>query len=65
MITLTRPNGRPVLLNCDLIETIDEGEGGTVIALTTGNAVVVNEPMTVVEAKVVAFKRKIYGQPSC
>ena len=42
MITLTRLNGHPVLLNCDLIETVEEN-GETVITLTTGNAVVVRE----------------------
>jgi flagellar protein FlbD len=60
MITLTRLNGRPVMLNCDLIESIEE-DGHTVVTLTTGNAVVVRDPMTEVEAKIVAFKRKIFG----
>ncbi|MFY9719090.1 MAG: flagellar FlbD family protein [Candidatus Cybelea sp.] len=60
MITLTRLNGRPVMLNCDLIESIEE-DGHTVVTLTTGNAVVVRDPMAEVEAKIVAFKRKIFG----
>ncbi|HEY2474744.1 MAG TPA: flagellar FlbD family protein [Candidatus Cybelea sp.] len=60
MITLTRVNGQPVLLNCDLIEAIEEN-GQTVITLTTGNAVVVRDRLEEIEAKVVAFKRKIYG----
>lgn len=60
MITLTRVNGQPVMLNCDLIETIEEN-GQTVITLTTGNAVVVRDRLEEIEAKVVAFKRKIYG----
>jgi flagellar protein FlbD len=60
MITLTRANGQPVMLNCDLIESIEE-QGESVITLTTGNAVVVREPLAEIEAKVVAFKRKIYG----
>jgi flagellar protein FlbD len=60
MITLTRVNGQPVMLNCDLIESIEEN-GHTVIALTTGNAVVVCERMLEIEARIVAFKRKIYG----
>lgn len=60
MITLTRLNGQPVMLNCDLIESIEE-DGHTVVTLTTGNAVVVRDPMAEVEAKIVAFKRKIFG----
>jgi flagellar protein FlbD len=58
MITLTRLNGHPVMLNCDLIETV-EANGETVITLTTGNGVIVREPLEEIEQKVVAFKRKI------
>lgn len=58
MIALTRPNGQPVMLNCDLIESI-EANGDTIVTLTTGNVVVVREPMDEIERKVVAFKRKI------
>jgi uncharacterized protein YlzI (FlbEa/FlbD family) len=60
MITLTREHGQPVMLNCDLIESIEEN-GHTVIVLTTGNAVVVCERMPEIEAKIIAFKRKICG----
>ena len=58
MIELTRLNGHPVLLNCDLIESAEQN-GETIITLTTGNAVVVREPLDQIEEKVVAFKRKI------
>ncbi|HEY4434466.1 MAG TPA: flagellar FlbD family protein [Candidatus Cybelea sp.] len=61
MITLTRENGQPVLLNCDLIETVEEN-AKSVITLTTGNAVVVRERLHEIEAKVVEFKQKIYGR---
>jgi flagellar protein FlbD len=60
MITLTRVNGQPVMLNADLIETIEENEH-TVITLTTGNAVVVCESMAEIEMRIVAFRAKIYG----
>lgn len=60
MIVLTRPNGQPIMLNCDLIESV-EPNSETIITLTTGNAVVVREPMEEIERRVVAFKRKIYG----
>lgn len=60
MITLTRLNGRPVMLNCDLIESVEEN-GETVVTLTTGNVVVVREPMAEIERRVVAFKQSIYA----
>jgi uncharacterized protein YlzI (FlbEa/FlbD family) len=50
-----------VLLNCDLIESVEEN-GKSVITLTTGNAVVVRERLHEIEAKVVEFKQKIYGR---
>ena len=62
MITLTRLNGQPVMLNCDLIESV-EANGETVITLTTGNAVVVRDRLEEIEQKVVAFKRKISRAP--
>jgi uncharacterized protein YlzI (FlbEa/FlbD family) len=49
-----------MMLNADLIETIEEN-GHTVITLTTGNAVVVCERMPEIEARIVAFRRKIHG----
>jgi uncharacterized protein YlzI (FlbEa/FlbD family) len=60
-------NGRPVMLNCDLIESIEESpdsapdDAETIITLTTGNVVVVREPMAEIEGKVVAFKQSIYA----
>ena len=60
MIRLTRLNGQPVTVNCDLIETIEESDG-TIVALTTGNVLVVRDSMAEIEEKVVAFKRKIAG----
>jgi flagellar protein FlbD len=62
MIALTRLNGQPVMLNCDLIESIEEGDA-TIVTLTTGNAIVVLERMPEIEQKIVAFKRKISGAP--
>jgi uncharacterized protein YlzI (FlbEa/FlbD family) len=48
------------MLNCDLIESVEQN-GETIITLTTGNAVVVREPPDLIERKVVAFKRKIHA----
>jgi flagellar protein FlbD len=60
VIALTRLNGQPVMLNCDLIESVEQ-DGDTIVTLTTGNIVVVREPIEEIERKVVAFKRKIGG----
>lgn len=60
VIVLTRLNGHPVMLNCDLIESVEQN-GETIITLTTGNSVVVREPLEEIERRVVAFKHKIYG----
>jgi flagellar protein FlbD len=60
VITLTRLNGRPVMLNCDLIESVEEN-GDTIVTLTTGNVVVVREPLPEIERKVVAFRQSIYA----
>lgn len=60
VIVLTRLNGQPVMLNCDLIESVAR-DGETIITLTTGNVVVVQEPLDEIERKVVAFKRNIYA----
>jgi uncharacterized protein YlzI (FlbEa/FlbD family) len=60
MITLTRVNGQAVMLNSDLIEFIEEAEH-TVVTLTTGSAIVVCERMPEIEARIVAFRRKVCG----
>ncbi|WP_434511463.1 flagellar FlbD family protein [Desulfitobacterium sp. AusDCA] len=44
MITVTRINGKEFVLNCDLIETMEETPD-TVITLTGGNKYVVSESM--------------------
>ncbi len=61
MIVLTRLNGQPVMLNCDLIESVEEENDATVVTLTTGNAVVVSNGLEEIREKVVAFKRRIHA----
>ena len=48
------------MLNCDLIESIEETPD-TVVTLTSGNRLVVRDSMAQVQEKIVEFKRKIYG----
>lgn len=59
MIRLTRLNRSEVVINSDLIEHI-ETTPDTVITLTTGQKIVVLEPVDEVIKKVIEFKRRIY-----
>lgn len=60
MIALTRLNGHPLMLNCDLIESLEETPD-TVVTLVSGNKLVVRDKMRDVQQKIIDFKRKIYG----
>ena len=60
MIHLTRLNHLPLVLNADLIESI-EVTPDTVISLTTGQKLVVLEPAEEVVRRVVEFRRSIYS----
>ncbi len=62
MIRLRRPNGHRLILNADLIETIEASDdGSTSIVLTTGNLVVVAESPDTVREAVIAYRRAIGG----
>jgi len=60
MIHLTRLNRLPLVLNADLIESI-EVTPDTVISLTTGQKLVVLEAAEEVVRRVVEFRRAIYS----
>ena len=60
MIHLTRLNRLPLVLNADLIESI-EATPDTMISLTTGQKLVVLEPAEEVVRRVVEFRRTVYG----
>ena len=62
MIQLTRLNGQPIMVNADLIESI-ETTPDTVITLISGNKLIVRDSMDVIQGRIVEFKRKIYGPP--
>jgi uncharacterized protein YlzI (FlbEa/FlbD family) len=60
MIALTRLNGHPIIVSADLIETIESADDGTtVIVLTTGNTLAVNETPAAVGEAVITFRRRI------
>jgi flagellar protein FlbD len=63
MIQLTRLNGQPLMVNADLIETV-ESTPDTVITLVSGNKLIVRDTMDGIQQSVIDFKRKIYGPPA-
>jgi flagellar protein FlbD len=65
MIRLTRLNQTPVVVNSDLIEHI-ESTPDTVIALTTGQKILVLETADEVIGRVVEFRRAVLdGVSAC
>jgi flagellar protein FlbD len=60
VIQLTRLNGQPIMVNSDLIESV-ETTPDTVITLVSGNKLIVRDTMQTVQDRIVEFKRKIYG----
>jgi flagellar protein FlbD len=64
MIALRRLNNEPIMVNPDLIETL-EATPDTVVTLTNGNKLLVRDSMDEVREKIVEFKRRIHGpEPS-
>lgn len=58
MIELTRLNNSQIMINCDLIETVEENPD-TVITLTTGKKFVVKESRQDIRDLVISYKQKI------
>ena len=63
MIKLTRLNGQPIMVNADLIESV-ETTPDTVITHVSGNKLIVKDSMEQIQEHIVQFKRKIYGPPT-
>ncbi len=62
MITLHRRSGHPVIVNADLVETVESSaDGETVVTLTTGNVLVVEETPQAVAEAAIAYRRGIAG----
>ncbi len=57
MIHLTRLNGKPVVVNAELIETM-EATPDTILTLTTGRRIMVKEDMEEVVEKVKEYLRE-------
>ncbi len=58
MIVLHKLNGHEVVVNAELIETLEPGPQ-TVVHLATGNKVLVREKADEVVAKVVQYRRDV------
>jgi len=58
MIEVTRLNGQKIVINLDLIESMEETPD-TVITLTTGKKYVVVEKPSQIIAEIVRFKQQI------
>jgi uncharacterized protein YlzI (FlbEa/FlbD family) len=63
VIALSRPNGYPILVNPDLLETAERVDDRTLVTLTTGNVLEVTDSLEAVVDAVVAYRRRI-GSPS-
>jgi flagellar protein FlbD len=59
MIEVTRLKGSKIVLNAELIETIEETPD-TVITLTSGKRYIVSESSEELVSRVVEYKRRIY-----
>ncbi len=60
MIRLHRLNGMETIVNAELIETVETHGQETVLALTTGNKIVVKESVTEVIHQTIEYKKAVY-----
>lgn len=58
MVTVTRLDGHVVILNADLIETIEEVPD-TVISLINHKRVIVREPVSLIIERIIAYQRAV------
>jgi flagellar protein FlbD len=62
MIFLTRLGGSEVVINTDLIVTVEKTPD-TVITLTTGDRIMVKEPVEEVVERAAAFRHRVFQGP--
>ena len=60
MIALRRLNNQAIMVNPDLIESL-EATPDTVVTLTSGNKLIVRDSMDDVRQKIIEFKRAIHA----
>ncbi len=61
MIKLHRLNGQETVVNAELIESIESHGIETVLAMATGNKIVVREPVTEVVQKAIEYKKTVFA----
>jgi flagellar protein FlbD len=59
MIAVKKINGQEIIVNCELIETI-EFSPHAVLTLTTGEKIIVDETRDDMLRKIIEYKRAIY-----
>jgi flagellar protein FlbD len=60
MIALNRLNNQPIMVNADLIETL-ESTPDTVVTLTSGNKLIVRDSPEEIQSKIIQYKRQIHN----
>ncbi|MBV8074333.1 MAG: flagellar FlbD family protein [Candidatus Eremiobacteraeota bacterium] len=63
MIPLRRLNNQPIVVNCDMIESI-EATPDSVVTLISGNKLIVRDSLEEIRQRVIEFKREIHGSSS-
>jgi flagellar protein FlbD len=58
MITVTRLNGKPLVVNAELIRSVEENPD-TTITLINGDHIIVREPMAAVVEKAIEYGRHL------
>jgi flagellar protein FlbD len=62
MIVVKKINGAQIVVNCDLIQTI-EFTPHAVLSLTTGEKVILDETREELLKKIIEYKRAIFQRP--
>jgi len=62
MIVVKKINGQEIVVNCELIETI-EFTPDAVMCLTTGEKLIVDETRNDLLKKIIDYKRKMHQRP--
>ncbi len=60
MIALRRLNNQSIMVNADLIESL-ESTPDTVVTLTSGNKLIVRDTMEEIQAKIIDYQRRVQG----
>ena len=63
MILISRLHGEPLVINAELIEMV-EAAPDTIVTLTTGRKILVQNPMDEILDKVVTYRQRIAGRDS-